>query len=54
MQGFGAAMGDVVKNFFIGMMIILGIFVPLGIWKFVEICIWICIWIHKHVHIGIA
>lgn len=43
MQGIGDAIG----NMFMAMLIALIIFVPLGIWKLVEIILWLV----KHVHI---
>lgn len=43
MQGISDAIG----NMFMAMLIALIIFVPLGIWKLVEIILWLV----KHVHI---
>ena len=40
--------GDALGKMFMGMLISLIIFVPLGMWKLVEIIVWLV----KHVHIG--
>lgn len=43
-SGIGDAIGDLFK----WMLIMLVVFVPLGVWKLVEIIMWL----FKHVHIG--
>ena len=45
MQGFGEAIGSIIN----GLMILCIIFVPLGLWKLIEIIIWI----FHHVYIGV-
>lgn len=41
--------GNAVVALWRGMIVLLCVFVPLGLWKLIDICIWI----FNHVHIGL-